>query len=344
MAQQPLTVQLAPEVDRTLNPLRIVRRGGPQAVTNQSGGPVSPFTAPTSGYVVSASGRVRPILGFGVFSVIGGALDFGEDVAAMVPSPNQNYLVEIAASGVASLWLDVSGGLGQVAFPSDVSETSSVTPSPLGFSVAAISQPRGIVQVFSSLPTNPALAFSSSFSELGGAPSSLAVSDDGSTLLYTLRQGKRESLYTVRNGGAPQFVDAGSFGSLVFAPNSPDAAASELATNRVYLLHYTDGRYAPLLLGDEGVGVSRPAAVQFSRDGLQVVVANNGAKTIQTLRVDGSGGSTTTCGCAPATLTRLTGNAVFQITRFDESTAVVFDGDIQPGVVLPVGVVAAGVN
>jgi hypothetical protein len=338
MAQQQLTVQLAPQGGSTLNPLKIVRRGGPQAATDQSGAPVSPVTAPTSGYVTNPSGGVRPILGFGPFSVIGDTLDFGEDIAAMVPSPNQNYLVEIASSGMASLWVDVSGGLGQVAFPSDVSQTSSVTPSPLGFSVAVISRSRGVVQVFSSLPTAPALAFSASFSELGGAPASLAVSDDGSTLLYTISEGKRESLRTVQNGGAPQFVDGGSFGSLAFAPNSLDAAATDVATNRVYLLHYGNGQYALLLLGDEGAGVSRPEAVQFSRDGQQVVVANSGSKTIQTLRVDGSGGSTTACGCAPSTLARLIGNAVFQITPFDGSTAVIFDGDLQPGVVVTAGV------
>ena len=340
MAQQQLTIQLAPQDGRALSPLKIVRRGGPQAAADQSGAPIAPITAPTSGYVTNPSGGVRPILGFGVFSVIGDTLDFGEDIAAMVPSPNQNYLVEIASSGAASLWVDVSGGLGQVAFPSDVSETSSVTPSPLGFGVAVISQSRGLVQVFSSLPTAPALAFSVNFSELGGAPSSLAVSDDGSTLLYTISSGKRESLHTVRNGGAPQFVDGGSFGSLAFAPNSLNAAATDLATNRVYLLRYGNGQYAPLLLGDEGAGVSRPAVVQFSRDGQQVVVANSGSKTIQTLRVDGTGGSRTACGCVPATLTRLIGNAVFQITPFDGSTAVIFDGDFQPGVVVTIGVLA----
>lgn len=343
-AQQQLTIQLAPNGAPAAKAADVA--GASAAMASKAGAADSagPITAPVSGYVLDSAGSVRPILGFGRFAIVGEALPFGGNIAAIIPSPNQNYLAGIDSSGLASLWVSANDGLGQVAFPSDVSETSSITTSPLGFSVAVISRTRGIIQVFASLPASPTLAFSGTFSEMGGAPDSLAVSDDGSTLLYTIQDRKLEALYMLQKGHAPQFVEGGSYGAVAFAPNSLDGTVAETAGNRVYVLHYSNGQYAAGLLADASAHISHPVAVEFSRDGQQIVVANGGSKTIQSFRLDGSGGSTTGCDCVLGKLTRLTGNAVFQITSFDGSTAIIFDGDVEPAAAVTIGVVSSGAN
>lgn len=333
VAQKQLSIELTrPE---PAHYSKTVRRFAAQATASGASAAANPVSAPISGYVLDPASGVRPILGFGPFSSIGAPLDFAENFAAMIPSPNQNYLVEVDSTGLATLWVDDNGELGQTPFPSDVSATSFVAPSPLGFSVAVVSGSRALVQVFSSLPNAPALAASWSFSDLGGAPGSLAVSDDGSTLLYTIRQGRREALRALHQGGAPQFMGAGEFGNLAFAPFSLDAAASEPAADRVYLYRDSNGQYGSVLLGTKAAGVSRPVGLQFSRDGQQVVVASAGSGSIQMLRADGGGSSTTSCQCAPAALTRLLGNTIFQITAFDGSGISIFDGDLPAPAVVP---------
>ncbi len=343
-AQQGITIQLAPDGAQPPKPIRVVRTDAAMAAKATPVDSVGSISAPISGYVLDPAGGVRPILGFGMFSVIGGAWNLDENIAAAVPSPNQNYLVEVATNGLASLWVSFSGGLGQVAFPSDVSETSSVTPSPLGFSIAVVSRKRGTVQVFTSVPTSPMLAFSATFSELGGVPNSLAVSDDGSTLLYTIQDRKLASLHMIQNGRVPQLVEGGSFSSVAFAPNSLDSAAAEATGNRVYLLRYSNRQYAVALLAEGSNHISHTVAIDFSRDGQQVLVADGELNTIRSFRLDGTEGLAARCDCAIEMLTRLTGNAVFQITRFDGARAMIFDGDVDPASVVAISALKSGMN
>ena len=326
-----LVVHAAPHPTRIPGTGRIVKMRQQRAADDQAGDSSLVIGAPVSGYVADIDNRgVRPILGFRTFSFIGDTFDFGEDLASIVSSPNQNYVVEIAATGMASLWTDVGGGLGQIAFPGDVSATSAVIPSALGFSVAVVSRDRGVVQVYGSLPNNPVLTFSVSFADLGGTPGPLAVSDDGGTLLYAARNGERQSLYALGKGKQRQLVHYGGISSAAFAPNALDAVATDARANQVYLLHNTNGLYVSWLLADQGAGISYPVAAQFSRDGQQIVVANARARNILTFGVDGTPGSATPCGCAASTLTRLIGNAVFQLTGFDGLSMAIFDGDSQP--------------
>lgn len=334
LAQKQLTIQVAapPPVHPIESAHRLVRADG---AANASGEQANTISGPVSGYVLDSATSVRPIAGFGPFSSIAGPIDLGENIAAMIPSPSQNYLVEIDSTGLASLWIDAQGDLGQIAFPADVTATSSVTPSPLGFSAAVVSESRAAVQVFSSLPSAPALASSWSFSELGGAPVSVAVSDDGSALLYTIRDGRRERLELLQKGGTPQFISAGEFGPIALAPFSLDAAVTDAFSNRVYLFHNSGGQYSSVLLGNETAGISRPVGLEFSRDGQQVVVASAGSGSINVFNVDGSGSTKTSCQCTPASLTRLLGNAVFQVTPFDGKAIWVFDGDLAPPAIVP---------
>src|ERR1043165_9492007 len=93
------------------------------SATRAEGEPSLP--APVSGYVADPGGRgIRPIMGFRIYTHIGKVMDFGEDVASVVSSPHQNYVVEVTSAGDGSLWLPVDGGLEQQAFPEDVSFTN----------------------------------------------------------------------------------------------------------------------------------------------------------------------------------------------------------------------------
>jgi hypothetical protein len=195
---------------------------------NQDNESASAISAPISGYVADGGHRgVRPVYGFRMFSFIGDLMDFGEDVASVLSSPNQNYIAEVATTGLLSLWVEVRDGLGQVVLPTDTSSTSVVTSSPLGFSLVVVSESKASVQVFSSLPNKPTLTQSAHFSDLGGTPVVVAITDDGSTLLFSIRGGERphagagavgqgagprsghDLLYSFQSGGQPQLIYVG---------------------------------------------------------------------------------------------------------------------------------------
>jgi hypothetical protein len=301
-----------------------------------------------------------------MFSLIGDRLDFGEDVATALSSPNQDYIAGVSATGVLSLWLDVPGGLGEFSLPGDVSLTSRVEFSPLGYGLAVISDERELVQIFYGLPNSPSLAFSASFSDLGGAPNALATSDDGTTLLFSIRNSNRDSLYAFQGRGHLQLVYVGGqISSVAFAPNSLTAVVTDAAANQVNLLLNLTGFFVPSLLADQNAGISGPNAAQFSRDGNQIVVAESRSGIVRTFALDGTPVSSTPVPppepglVAPGRrvislpqrrglrragerllLSRMIGNAVFRITDFDGSSIAVFDGDSQPQAVFQIGLEA----
>jgi len=335
-------------------------RASQDSQDNQGGGS---WAAPLSGYVADPDGHsIRPVVGFRMFSFIGNRVDVGDDVASVLSSPNQDYVTEVSATGVLSLWLGVPGGLGDFYLPGDVSLTSRVEFGPLGYSLAVISEERELVQIFYGLPNSPSKAFSASFSDLGGAPNVLAISDDGTTLLFTIRGDSRDSLYAFRGTGQLQLLYVGEqISSVAFAPNSLTAVVTDAAANQVNLLRNVTGFFVPSLLADENAGVSGPIAAQFSRDGKQIAVAESRTGIVQMFGLDGTLGSSTPArpqegiprpsrpmisisqrevhrpGVERLLLSRMIGNAVFRITDFDGSSIAVFDGDSQPPAVFQVG-------
>ena len=341
-AAQQIAIQPVPsKAPSRLSPI-IRRRSGLASASQDAQDSLSSpaIDAPISGYVASKDHPgVRPIVGFRGFSFLGDPLDFGDDLAFIVSSPNQNYVAAVNTAGSLSLWVDVPGGLAQAALPADVSLTSRAISSPLGFSLAVVSDARGLLQVFSSLPNNPTLALSASFSDLGGAPRSVAVSDDGARVIFTIRSkpdagGREDSLYTFQSQGQPQLIwSARRIGSVAFAPNLQDAVAADEAANQVRLFRNANGFFAPSLLADENAGISRPVAAEFSRDGQQIVVANARSKTVQTFSLNGVAISSTDCADEPILLGRMIGNAVFRLTNFDGSSLAIFDGDSDPAAV-----------
>ena len=304
----------------------------PYAASGQGpdSGPV--ISGPVSGYVADPRGRgIRPVLGIRAYAFVGDLVDFGEDVASIVSSPNQDYVVETDAAGTASLWIPLAGSLAQQPFPADVSLSSSVVLSPQGFSAAVVSNTRGAVQLFSSLPSEPAVVASLSFSDLGGPPHSIAVSDDGTMMLFTLSTDRRDCVYAWWKGSVVRVaVESARISSLAFAQNSHDAVIADGGNNQVLLVRSLGGVFAPVLVAGQSVGIAQPVAAEFARDGRIVVVANRDSKTIQVFGTDGTPASSATCNCDLRHLRRLTGNAVFQLTEFDGASMVLFDGDAQP--------------
>ncbi|MBZ5623456.1 MAG: WD40 repeat domain-containing protein [Acidobacteriia bacterium] len=315
-----------------------------KATNNQTeqGGHVPGISAPLSGYVADPGGRgVRPIVGLRSFAFLGDWLDLGEDIAGITSSPNQNYVVEVNTDGLASLWLPMADGLGQTSLPGDVSLASRVAPSPSGYSLAIMSEARGVVEIFTSLPNSPALTASVNFSELGGTPKRLALSDDGTTLLFTLRNGARDQLYSWRGTGAAQFIlDAADITSVAFAPNSSEGAAADGGSDRVFVIHNQDGVFVSMLLASEAAGLARPMAAEFSRDGRKLVVANSVSRTVQVFGLDGILQGSAICNCNPHLLVRMAGNAVFRVTGFDGSIMHLFDGDSDPVAAEAIGILA----
>jgi hypothetical protein len=310
------------------------RPAGPEAEARPGLMAEQPFSVPSSGYVADPSGRgVRPIAGLRVNTFIGDFVDFGEEVAFVASSPNQNYVLEVTASGAASLRLPGSKAFPRIDLPADVTQTSGAALSPNGFAAAIVSSARGLVQIFKTLPNQPTLFAAPTFSELGGAPHAIAISDDGGSLLFAINDGRRDSIYSWRNDGNPPQLaaDAESVASIAFGSGSLNAVAADAKSKRVLLLlGNPSGSFTPATLADERTGLAAPVAADFSRDKQKIVVADSVSNTVRLFGLDGTALGSTACDCSPRFLQRLSGNAVFLLTPFDGKSATMFDGDAVP--------------
>jgi hypothetical protein len=158
---------------------------------------------------------------------------------------------------------------------------------------------------------------------LDGAPSAMAVSDDGAVLAAAIGLAANEStVFSYSAGGVGQaLLSDRLFPSLEFVPGSTSLVMATQAA--VYLYQSHQGLQ---LLTDQRDGVANVVGAAASGDGTRVFIGmQSGQVAVHDLA--SSTQTLLTCSCQPAGMWRLRGKAVFRLNELGAGPLWVVDGD-----------------
>jgi hypothetical protein len=285
-------------------------------VLGQAQGPQPPLL----GYLASDSPlSVRPIVGAPGAVVVGDPIPLPDDVTRFVPTPGQQFgLVERAGAaelGVLQLGVTNSGVVQPI--PNTFSHADRVAFSPSGTVALLYSATLQQAQVVTGLPSSAQIAQSLDLTTLGGIPvTSLAVSDDGQTVLAGVSDGTSGAVWLSSNGqSAQQLASLGVPSALRFFSGSQDAVVSDSGWQQVSLLTGIAQQFNLQLLASAAQGITAPADVEISMDQQHVWVADSSGLFDLDLRSGAA--SAIDCPFAPAELHRLWGESVYGVASAD---------------------------
>jgi hypothetical protein len=259
-------------------------------------GQQSQITGPVSGYVFDKSAHgLRPVQGLPGASLLGDPIDFGLQVASVSVAPRLDAAFVTAADGTLHLFRIQSGAPADLNLNGLANSPERVSFSPSG--TAAALYGRGSVQIVSGLPDSATIAASLT---LPAAPDSLALSDDGTALMAA--SGNTVELFT---GAADQGALTTTAGPalIAFAPSGHDAAVVDRTGAGVVLFHNLGLAVSSQNLAPIDDTIQSAAALAFSVDGQQLLVA--GGSSVTTFNLAAGARGAIPCGCTPSTLARM---------------------------------------
>jgi hypothetical protein len=281
----------------------------------QSGSPA--VTGPVLGLVFDAGAHtVRTLTGIPAASQVGGPMD-GTPLGAVAIASGQGYALALENGTGAALLVSQSG---RQPLAGVRAGGQLVAVSPLGTAAAVYYGDTGKASILTGLPDAP-----QSLREitLDGAPSAMAVSDDGATLVAAISMAVNEStVFSYSTGGAGQaLLSDRRFPSLEFVPGSASLVMATQAA--VYLYQSHQGLQ---LLTDQRDGVANVVGAAASSDGTRVfIVMQSGQVAVRDLAA--STQTLLTCSCQPAGMWRLRGKSVFRLNELGAGPLWVVDGD-----------------
>jgi DNA-binding beta-propeller fold protein YncE len=287
------------------------------AVGGQSAATLS---GPVLGYVFSApEGKLRPLRGVLGSATIGDPLPFDFAITqawtldkshVVVSTSDSPELLAISLETNPVSLTAISGA------PSDPSQAAASIHGKAGAFYYAASQRLGIV---TGLPGSPSVSQSIDLSFLRGQPlTHVAVSDDGTLLLYSIIEADRESLYVWTPSASSRLVlSVVSVGGIAIAENGA-AIVTDSGANEVFAIpDARNSTVSQFLLGERD-GVSRPAGVAISTNN-QIYIANTGLASLVILDSSGRLLRTQDCDCDVSSLNMLR-DSVFRLTdRLDRA-------------------------
>jgi hypothetical protein len=262
---------------------------------------------PVAGYVFDRPARaLRPILGIPGAWLVGDPLNLGIGLASAYVSPRQDLALVVGADG-SLRWFRLDSGAASGLTLNGI----TVVPERVAFSpsgTAAALAAAGRVQVVTGLPDSPALAGAV---DAGGAPGSLAVSDDGAFLLFAASGSIR---LQGTAGANRKLMDAGDGALVAFARAGHDAAVADPGGAGVVLFRDVAGASTPSVLAPPDATPAAPVGLAFSPDGRKLYLASSAARSVTVLDLATGDHSAIRCDCTPAGLVPM-GN-LLRLTEF----------------------------
>lgn len=278
--------------------------------------PSGRISGPVLGLVFDrAAGAVRPLAGIPGAATLGAPLAQGSGLQNAAVSGEAAYAIaqETESGNVVVV---SSNGRSQLA---GAAPGSNAVVSPRGAAAVLYSKDSTTAQVFTGMPDAPQLAWQI---DLGTPPLSLAVSDDGATLVAILPQGRTaQAAMLYRAGSAGQILLSDRrFSAIQFIPGTSQLIAAASSTLVVISPTSTE----VLARGREGFrGI---AAVGASSDGAKIFAAAAAGGITIFDRTTGLQ-SAVACSCAVTGLARLRGNAVFRLNERIDGPIWLLDAD-----------------
>lgn len=286
---------------------------------------------PQLGYVFdSAKGELRPILGIPGAAVLGQALTAGIELRKVAISPRQDYALAVAGEhNQAMVFAMGQSTLTPVMVRGADRGADQIVISAGGLAAALYYQNASRIEVVTGLPAAPKVS-SEIYLEAGQELTAIAVGDDGHTVLAAAG-GK--VFQAAAGGEVPILADLG----LVTAITIPAAGTAFVADSGNNQIHRVRGIGAGIetdIIAGPKQGISSPVAVEVSRDGSRVFVANAKPGSVSIIDLKGdAAASTVDCACKPMEMVRLAGNEAFRLTEMSNQPMWVLDaGGTEPRV------------
>jgi DNA-binding beta-propeller fold protein YncE len=279
---------------------------------------------PSSGFVFdSSTSALRPILGIPGASVIGDPLKLGFDLASASVAPRQDSALVTASDGGSRFLRLTAGAVTERAVDGLLGAPERVAFSPSG--TAAALYAAGKTQVLTGLPDSPVVAGTL---DLDGTPSALAVSDDGSYLLFATAGSIR--LLGI-GGDNRKLMDAADGALAAFAPGGHDAAVSDPGGAGIVLFRDLAGASQQTIVAPPDDAIASPAGLAFSADGRKLFLASAAARSVAAFDLQTGGRAAIACNCVPAGLVSM-GN-LFRLSEPGPAPLWLFDGSAAPRIV-----------
>jgi hypothetical protein len=289
------------------------------------------ITEPVLGLVLDAGTQsIRTLTGIPAASRVGGTLGDGTPFTAAAISSQASYALALDGAGNVIL---VSQS-GQQPLTGVRTGATMTAVSPGGSAAAVYFGDTGKASILTGMPDAPKVLREVL---LDGAPSALAVSDDGASLAAVINPAANQAtVFFYSDGPGQGLLSDRRFPSLEFVPGGGSLLmATETA---VYLYQ---GRQGLQLLTDQRDGVTSVVGAAASADGARVFIGMaSGQVAVRNLAA--SSQTLLNCSCQPAGLWRLRGKAVFRLNELGTGPLWVVDGDAAQPRVLFVAAPAGG--
>lgn len=272
------------------------------------------LSAPLVGLIEDNDGlqgaQIRPILGMPGASSVQSPLRLAGATRAYLAPGGGWALVRRERSALGLVTFTGSRPGETLTLQGIAGKVDVVSFSPTGKSAALLSRSSGTIQVLTGLDGTPQIA--AAIDSPGLSPQSVAVSDDGNSLVVLTQDG---SLFFLSGQAPPRSIAiAGLLSGISFLPNQSSAVLADRASGTLSLISSANGVpglrtvAGSLELAGEGV------LVQPSRDGASVFIVALGG--VSAYRVElASGATLTTALPIPATrLDRLRNGEAFVVS------------------------------
>ncbi len=277
------------------------------------------INGPVAGYVFDTAAQgLRHILGLPGASRLGDPLSFGYQVAAAFVAPRLDAVLAVAPDGGSHFFTIQNGALSEIAVNGLAAAASPylVAFSPSGKSLALYTGKS--MQILTGLPASPVVSGAADLTSLG-APSALALSDDGAALLVSVNN----SIHLFGSStDLGKLMDTSASPAFAFAIGSHDAAISDTGAG-VVLYRDLTGSGASQSVAPPDPSGKPSSAVAFSADGGAIYLANASTQTITRLDLAAGASASLPCSCTPTALARM-GN-IFRLTELSSDPLWLLD-------------------
>jgi hypothetical protein len=263
--------------------------------------------------------ELRAILGVPGAAVFSDPLLTPSDATSVRIAPGRPYAwIERGGDAPAILSLNGTRAGNASPLPGALPAADLVAFSPTGRSAVLFSAASRRLQVVTGLPDTPNVSQDLDAALLPGAPESLAVSDDGATVLLA----SRRAVHLLSPSSAARLIlNLSGQAALAFLPNSSDAAIADRGAGSVHLLHNSGGSVSS---GVVAAGLDGLEDLASTTDGQTLVLTSPAANRIWTVGVRTGEVRGFDSRIRPATLSRMGDGDTFLIASEPGEPAWIF--------------------
>ncbi|HUB80426.1 MAG TPA: hypothetical protein VMB03_16595 [Bryobacteraceae bacterium] len=286
------------------------------------------LSGPVAGFVFdNSSHSLRPVRGIPGASLVGDAVNFGIDTAAVWVAPRQDSAIVVGTDQSLHLFALNGGTPVEVSLGGIAGAPDRVVFSPSGTAVALMGATEsriltglpGAPQVIGSIKVPGHVVAAGGRNQAVVAPA-LALSDDGG---YALTVAEGSVLVLTPQGQRRVLIHVNANALVAYAPGTHDAAVMDTNAG-LTLIRDTAGAAGTQLLAPPDDGLAGPVGVAFSQDGKTVYVASAKSQSVAAFSLAGASRTAIGCNCTPSTLTPM-GN-VFLLNDVTSGPLWLLDG------------------